>query len=76
MKPMSVRQSQRTCIGCLQKKPKAELIRLTLKNHQVVANSDSRSQGRGVYFCRNARQISPGCLKLAQKKKDGKIAFN
>jgi predicted RNA-binding protein YlxR (DUF448 family) len=57
--------SVRMCAGCRKRRPKAELIRLTLNDQgQVVVDKEKLSAGRGVYLC-----PSQGCLELAIKKK-------
>lgn len=61
----------RMCIGCRQRRPKEELIRLVLNNSgQPVTDKEKILPGRGVYIC-----PSPGCLELAIKKKGFAKAF-
>lgn len=66
---------QRTCIGCLAKKPKQKLIRLVIKNRKVVVNSSGKTGGRGAYLCKQGRGIKQTCLKLAIKKNAFKKVF-
>ena len=57
---------QRQCVGCREKKPKPELIR-------VVRALDARGKaaGRGAYLCPKA-----ACLKKAQKNRALERAFD
>ena len=61
---------ERTCIGCNEKKPKKELIRI-VKNKEGEINVDrtGKMQGRGAYICDNI-----DCLeKLIKTKRLEKI---
>jgi predicted RNA-binding protein YlxR (DUF448 family) len=43
---------ERTCCGCFQKKPKADMIAVTrLKDDSVVLNKDFKLSGRSAYLC-------------------------
>jgi len=44
----------RTCLACMSKKPKNELVRLGLdaKSGRVVTDPRGRMEGRGGYACR------------------------
>ena len=53
----------RRCIGCMESKPQAELIRIAYSNTPAVDVSGA-AQGRGMYICR-----SKDCLELAVKRK-------
>ena len=53
----------RQCIGCIEMKPKKELIRV-VKNKEGEISLDliGKAAGRGAYLCNN-----PECLKKAIK---------
>lgn len=54
----------RRCIGCNTSFPKEQLIRIASKDNQIIADLDGRTEGRGVYVCKNE-----ACLKKIVKKK-------
>lgn len=56
---------QRMCTGCMEMKPKKELIRV-VKNKEGEVSIDliGKKPGRGAYICRNAE-----CLEKAFKTK-------
>lgn len=42
----------RTCVACGSRRPKAELLRLTLDlKNRIIGDPRQRSQGRGAYVC-------------------------
>lgn len=53
----------RRCCGCMEMKPKNELVRV-VKNKEGVISLDltGKMPGRGAYLCRN-----PECLEKARK---------
>ena len=54
----------RRCAGCMQSKPKKELIRIVGdKEGNVMLDVTGKAQGRGVYLCPDA-----ACFKIARKK--------
>ena len=54
----------RRCAGCMQSKPKKELIRIVGdKEGNVTLDVTGKAQGRGVYLCSD-----PSCFKTARKK--------
>jgi predicted RNA-binding protein YlxR (DUF448 family) len=54
----------RRCAGCMQSKPKKELIRIVGdKEGRISLDLTGKAQGRGVYLCPDAE-----CLKIARKK--------
>lgn len=60
---------ERTCVGCFNKKPQADLLAITkLKNGEIVVNiyktGTKTASGRSVYLCFN-----PACLKIAKTRK-------
>ena len=57
----------RRCIGCYTSFPQEELLRFTLQDGRVTADTDGRNDGRGFYLCKKR-----DCLDAAIKKK----AFN
>lgn len=54
---------ERTCLGCRQRAPKAELVRLAWNDQDgtVVVDHRQRLPGRGAY-------LHPACTQLAVKK--------
>jgi len=54
----------RRCAGCMQSKPKKELIRIVGdKEGNVSLDVTGKAQGRGVYLCPDT-----SCFKTARKK--------
>lgn len=63
MKPKKV--PMRRCVGCMESKPKKELIRIVCTpQEQLKVDPTGKANGRGVYLCPNAE-----CLEKAKKKK-------
>ncbi len=54
----------RRCVGCMESKPKRELIRIAGYEGEISLDETGKAKGRGVYLCRN-----PECFALARKKK-------
>lgn len=53
----------RMCVGCREKKPKAELIRIVRKPEgEIITDTTGKISGRGAYICRCAE-----CLVKAEK---------
>ncbi len=58
----------RQCVGCCERKPKGELIRIVrTPESEIVLDTSGRKNGRGVYICPNAK-----CL--AKARKSGKLS--
>lgn len=55
----------RRCIGCMESKPKQELLRIACYEGVLTVDLTGRAKGRGVYLCRSSRD----CLEKARKKK-------
>ena len=56
---------QRQCMGCRERKPKREMIRIVRGTDGVVRlDFGGKMNGRGAYICPNA-----ACLKKVQKSK-------
>lgn len=54
----------RSCIGCMEKKEKRELVRvIRTPEGKITIDTTGRANGRGAYLCKN-----PECLKKARKK--------
>lgn len=60
----------RRCIGCMESKPKGELVRLVYADGVLKADRSGRSSGRGAYLC-----TDPACLARAVKKRAFARAF-
>ena len=42
----------RTCMGCNEKKPKKELVRIVKnKNQEIFIDKTGKAEGRGAYIC-------------------------
>ncbi len=54
----------RKCVGCMESRPKGELIRIAGYEGEVSVDPAGRAKGRGVYIC-----PEESCLKLAIRKK-------
>lgn len=55
----------RKCVGCMEQKPKKELVRITKTKDGVVSlDLTGKAHGRGAYLCN-----SKNCLEKAVKKK-------
>ncbi|MGN0659260.1 MAG: RNase P modulator RnpM [Emergencia sp.] len=54
----------RRCIGCMESKPKKELLRIAYYEGVLSADPEGRAKGRGVYLCDD-----PACFAAARKKK-------
>ena len=57
----------RRCIYCRESKPQEELLRFTLKEDTISADTEEKNDGRGFYLCNNTE-----CVEGAVKRK----AFN
>ena len=57
----------RRCIGCMESRPKGELIRMVYSEGRMVLDPDGKATGRGLYLCPDEK-----CIQKAVKKK----AFN
>ncbi len=53
----------RRCVGCMQSKPKGELLRVTIGPEGLQIDQSGKMPGRGCYLCRNE-----ACAQLALKK--------
>lgn len=63
---------QRMCIGCGERKPKRELIRVVRSPEgELSLDITGKAPGRGAYVCRD-----PACLKKAQKSRRLEKAFS
>jgi predicted RNA-binding protein YlxR (DUF448 family) len=56
---------ERTCVGCNEKKPKNELIRIVrlAETGEIQIDATGKKNGRGAYICPSA-----ACLKKAKKR--------
>ena len=62
---------QRTCVGCMQKKDKNDLIRIVKnKQNEIFVDKTGKKEGRGIYICENIN-----CLEKAIKTKKIEKAF-
>ena len=57
-------QPERLCVGCREKHPKGELIRIVrAPSGDVSIDATGKSPGRGAYLCPSAE-----CLRLARRQ--------
>lgn len=62
---------QRTCVGCMQKKDKKDLIRIVKnKQNEVFLDKTGKKEGRGIYICDDIQ-----CLEKAIKTKRVEKSF-
>lgn len=62
----------RMCIGCMEMKPKAQLIRVVKDPEgNISLDPTGKKNGRGAYLCR-----STACLERSQKAKKLERAFS
>lgn len=55
----------RTCMGCNDKKPKKELIRIVKNKEEIITIDETgKQEGRGAYICNNTV-----CLEKVVKSK-------
>lgn len=55
----------RRCVGCMESKPKKELIRLVAaEDGKLLVDITGKANGRGAYLCPDS-----GCFALARKRK-------
>ncbi len=54
----------RKCCGCMQSKPKSELIRICGGAGKAFIDMEDKGSGRGAYLCKDEK-----CLEAAQKKR-------
>jgi len=64
------KQPERTCMGCNEKKPKKEFIRIVKnKGNEINIDRTGKMQGRGAYICDDIQ-----CLeKLIKSKRLEKV---
>lgn len=62
----------RQCIGCMEMKPKSELIRIVKEpDGNVLVDTTGKKNGRGAYICQ-----STDCLKKAIKTRKLQRTFD
>ena len=62
----------RSCVGCLESKPKKELIRIVRSPEgEISLDPVGKKPGRGAYICRNVE-----CLKKARKGRKLEKSFS
>ena len=54
----------RMCCGCMQRRPKEELIRIVRMNESVSVDYSKKGSGRPAYICADAV-----CIEKAKKRK-------
>lgn len=54
----------RRCVGCMESKPKNQLIRIACYENEITVDPTGKAKGRGVYLC-----LNPMCMELSKKKR-------
>jgi predicted RNA-binding protein YlxR (DUF448 family) len=54
----------RRCIGCMESKPKQEMIRIAWFQEHLSVDRTGKANGRGVYLCDNS-----ACVEQARRRK-------
>ena len=54
----------RRCVGCMESKPKRELIRIVASDEGPKVDLTGKANGRGIYLCPDTE-----CFTKARKKK-------
>lgn len=54
----------RRCVGCMESKPKNQLVRIACYENEITVDLTGKAKGRGVYLC-----LDPKCMELSKKKK-------
>lgn len=57
------RSPMRKCIGCLESKPKEDLIRISRYEENISVDYLGKANGRGIYLCKDEE-----CIMKAKKK--------
>lgn len=60
----------RRCVGCMESKPKAELLRIVCSDGILRRDGDGLAPGRGTYICKSAL-----CIENAKKRRAFNRAF-
>ena len=66
----SKKTPMRRCIGCMESKPKSELIRIACYEGRISPDPDGTAKGRGVYLCPNYE-----CVAKAIRRKGLQRSF-
>lgn len=54
----------RRCVGCMESKPKQELVRIVCNQEgHLVKDQSGKANGRGVYLC-----LNKACMEKAKKR--------
>ena len=60
----------RHCVGCMESKPKNELVRIVLSGDEIRLDLSGKANGRGAYVCPD-----PECVAKAVKNKGLQRSF-
>ena len=61
----------RRCAGCMESKPKGELVRIAYYEGKLSVDPTGKAKGRGVYLCHNRE-----CMETAKKRHSLQRSFN
>lgn len=60
----------RKCVGCMESKPKGELVRIARYEDIISVDPSGKAKGRGVYICPNRE-----CMEKARKRRSLQRSF-
>ena len=61
----------RRCIGCMESKPKRDLVRIVASEEEgLKIDPSGKANGRGAYLCPNPECVEKAKKKKAEKKSD------
>ena len=67
---MSKKIPMRRCLGCMESKPKNELIRIVkTKDGELFIDKTGKQNGRGAYFC-DSKECLEKAIKSARIEKE------
>ena len=58
----------RRCVGCMESRPKDELIRMLYSQGRLALDPDGKGEGRGVYVCPDGKCINKATRRNAFKR--------
>lgn len=64
MKLKNKKTPMRRCVGCMESKPKKDLVRIAFYEGQINIDPVGKAKGRGVYLC-----LDIECMEKAKRKR-------
>lgn len=68
---MKIKTPMRRCVGCMESKPKKQMVRIVCYEGKVSVDPKGKAKGRGIYICPD-----PACIHNAKKRKALQRSFN